>query len=310
MSKKLSIVGISNKSIHAILDENLLYRSLNNIEGLKVEAGIRLEPPSSHKPDEAQAPGYTAYVARATYPGKIEKLRAELSLLPLTETAGLDLTAVPEELSGPEKKLIIMDVDSTLITQEVIDQLAAQTGQADRVAAITHAAMRGEIDFEKSLQERVGVLEGQPETILDEVATDLTFTAGAQELIHVLHEHGHVVAAVSGGFIEILTPLSEKVNLDYARANKLEIHNNFLTGKLTGEIITADKKREALREWAEDAGISAEHIIAVGDGANDELMMNEAALGIAFNAKPSAREKADAQINVERLDAVRHFLGI
>lgn len=107
MSKKLSIVGISNKSIHAILDENLLYRSLNNIEGLKVEAGIRLEPPSSHKPDEAQAPGYTAYVARATYPGKIEKLRAELSLLPLTETAGLDLTAVPEELSGPEKSSLL-----------------------------------------------------------------------------------------------------------------------------------------------------------------------------------------------------------
>lgn len=311
MSKKITIVGISNSVVHAAIDQELLSSALAGIKHLELEAGIQIDAPASQAQGEEHAGGYSAYIASGTFQGSEESLRTQLRALPITETAGLDFSVVPAHLTDPEqKKLVIMDVDSTLVSQEVIDQLAARTGKADRVAALTDAAMKGEVDFEKSLRDRVAVLEGQPQAILSDVAHELTFTAGAQELIRLLHEEGHVVAAVSGGFIEILKPLAEKIGLDYARANKLAIKNGYLTGEFEGEIITAEKKRAALKEWAKDAGISKKNIIAIGDGANDELMLNEAALGIAFNAKPGTREKADAQLNIYRLDAVRHFIGL
>lgn len=310
MTKKFSLVGVSNGSIHAVVDEELLYAALSGIDGLEVEAGMELVVPESAVEGEVESAGYSAYVASASYSGSVESLRDHLRSLPVTETAGLDFAVVPEAITSGEKLLVLLDVDSTLVSQEVIDQLAAGAGRGDAVAAITDAAMRGEIDFERSLRDRVAVLEGQPESLLSEVADSLTFTAGAFVLVRALHNRGHVVGAVSGGFIEILRPLAERIDLDFARANRLEISDGVLTGKLAGEVIDADAKRAALKECAKESGVSKQHVVAVGDGANDELMLGEAAFGIAFNAKPALREVADAQVNVYRLDAVRHFLGL
>jgi phosphoserine phosphatase len=223
---------------------------------------------------------------------------------------GLDTAIVPAGLRAAPRKLLIMDVDSTLIQQEVIELLAAYAGKREEVAAVTEAAMRGELDFAQSLHARVAVLAGLPAAVVDSVRAEVKLSEGAAELVAAFKAAGHVVAVVSGGFNQILGPIAEDLGLDYWLANELEIVDGALTGKVLGAVIDRAAKEKYLREWAAAEGIAMEHTIAVGDGANDLDMLGAAGIGVAFNAKPAVRAVADSAINMPYLDAVRHIAGV
>jgi phosphoserine phosphatase len=203
-----------------------------------------------------------------------------------------------------------MDVDSTLIQDEVIELLARHAGREAEVATVTQAAMRGELDFETSLRQRVAALEGLPVSVLDEVRAAVRFTPGARTLVRTLKRLGFTVAVVSGGFIEIVEELARELDIDHAHANRLEVHDGILTGRLVGDIVDRAGKAEALRRFAAEAGLPLSRTVAIGDGANDLDMLEAAGLGVAFNAKPVVREQADTAVNVPYLDAVLYLLGI
>ncbi|HKU30689.1 MAG TPA: phosphoserine phosphatase SerB [Arthrobacter sp.] len=225
-------------------------------------------------------------------------------------TPGMDTAIVPEALRTASRKFLIMDVDSTLIQQEVIELLAAHAGKRDEVAAVTEAAMRGELDFAQSLHARVAVLAGLPAAVVDAVRAEVRLSEGAADLVAAFKSGGHAVAVVSGGFNQILRPIAEELGLDYWIANELEIVDGVLTGKVLGDVIDRAAKEKYLREWAAAEGIDLEHTIAVGDGANDLDMLGAAGIGVAFNAKPAVRAVADTAINMPYLDAVRHIAGV
>ncbi len=189
--------------------------------------------------------------------------------------------------------LVVCDVDSTLIEDEVIELLADYAGKREEVAAITNRAMAGELDFAESLIERVAVLEGLPESVFEDVFASIRVTEGALEMISAVQAAGGHVGAVSGGFSQILNPLADSLGLDFARANELEVQNGFLTGKVIGRIIDRTAKADALIEWASECGTEIGQTVAVGDGANDLEMMAKAGLSVAFNAKPVVRQAAD-----------------
>ncbi|MET1065715.1 MAG: phosphoserine phosphatase SerB [Arthrobacter sp.] len=224
--------------------------------------------------------------------------------------AGVDTAIVPAALRSAQRKFLIMDVDSTLIQQEVIELLAAYAGKREEVTAVTEAAMRGELDFAQSLHARVAVLAGLPVDVVESVRAEVKLSLGAEELVAAFQAAGHVVAVVSGGFNQILQPIAEGLGLDYWIANELEIVDGALTGKVIGEVIDRAAKEKYLREWAAKEGIPLEHTIAVGDGANDLDMLGAAGIGVAFNAKPAVRAAADAAVNLPYLDAVRHIAGV
>ncbi|MDI3241816.1 phosphoserine phosphatase SerB [Arthrobacter sp. AL08] len=224
--------------------------------------------------------------------------------------AGIDTAIVPATLRNAQRKFLILDVDSTLIQQEVIELLAAHAGKREEVAAVTEAAMRGELDFAQSLHARVAVLAGLPADVVDDVRAEVALSPGAAELVAAFRAAGHVVAVVSGGFNQILEPIAEGLGLDYWIANELEIADGALTGKVLGAVIDRAAKEKYLREWAAIEGIPMEHTIAVGDGANDLDMLEAAGIGVAFNAKPAVRAVADAAVNLPYLDAVRFIAGV
>ena len=207
-------------------------------------------------------------------------------------------------------RLIVMDVDSTLIQDEVIDLLAERAGCADEVAKVTAAAMGGELDFTASLRERVSLLAGLPAGVLDEVRAGLRLTAGARTLIGTLSGLGYKSGIVSGGFIQVIGPLAAELGIDYVAANELEISAGKLTGRLAGPVIDRAGKADALRRFAAEAGVPLSQAVAVGDGANDLDMIAAAGLGIAFNAKPVVRDAADTSLSVPYLDAILYLLGI
>jgi len=202
------------------------------------------------------------------------------------------------------RRLLVMDVDSTLITEEVIELIAAHAGTADEVAAVTERAMRGEIDFAESLRERVATLRGVPLTALDEIRRTVTLTPGARDLVDECHRRGWLVGLVSGGFEEVVAPLAADLGITLFRANRLESADGALTGRTVGPVVDRAAKAETLRRFAADAGISMEHTVAVGDGANDLDMIAAAGIGIAFAAKPVVREQAPWSVDGPRLDAV------
>lgn len=208
------------------------------------------------------------------------------------------------------KFLVVFDVDSTLIEDEVIELLADVAGKRSEVAALTERAMAGELDFAESLIARVSTLEGLPESVFAEVQQRIRITKGAKELIHAVQAAGGKVGAVSGGFTQLLTPLAEELNLDYARANLLEVENGLLTGRVSGTIIDRTEKAKALREWAIDGGFDLENTVAVGDGANDLEMLAVAGLGVAFNAKAIVKAQADLVIDERDLAALISVLGL
>ncbi len=208
------------------------------------------------------------------------------------------------------KFFVIFDVDSTLIEDEVIELLADVAGERAEVAAVPERAMAGELDFAESLIERVKALAGLPESVFKDVFDRVTITRGAQALIDAVHAGGGKVGAVSGGFNQVLAPLASQLNLDFARANELEVIDGKLTGKVIGKIIDRTAKADALREWSAESGIALENTVAVGDGANDLEMLALANLGVAFNAKPIVREKADLVIEEHDLSALIAVLGL
>jgi phosphoserine phosphatase len=208
------------------------------------------------------------------------------------------------------KILVVFDVDSTLIEDEVIELLADVAGKRAQVAEVTERAMRGELDFAESLRERVAVLAGLPESVFADVYARITPTKGVQELIDAVHAAGGLVGAVSGGFTQVLTPLAAKLGLDFARANDLEIKDGKLTGKVDGRIVDRAVKAESLLEWAAASGIETRHTVAVGDGANDLDMLATAGLGVAFNAKPLVRQTAQIVIDRQDLRELIPVLGL
>jgi phosphoserine phosphatase len=231
------------------------------------------------------------------------------ALAAVAAETGADIAVEQVGLARRSKRLIVLDVDSTLVRGEVIDELAARAGRAAEVARITAAAMNGELDFAESLRARVAALQGLPVEVLDEVREALVLTPGARTLIRTLQRLGFRCGIVSGGFSQITDPLAELLGLDFAAANTLEVAGGRLTGGLVGEIVDRAGKARALERFASQHGIPLSQTVAVGDGANDLDMLNAAGLGIAFNAKPVVREQADAALNLPYLDAVLQVLG-
>ncbi len=201
-----------------------------------------------------------------------------------------------------------MDVDSTLITGEVIEMLAARAGALEEVTAVTEAAMRGELDFAASLAQRVACLKGLPDDVFDDVVAEARFTDGAPELVAEAQRRGWVVGLVSGGFVEVVGPLAAQAGITRYRANRLETEDGKLTGRTAGPVIDRDAKVAALREFAEAEGIDMADTIAIGDGANDLGMIAAAGIGIAFNAKPIVQEQAPHVLPGTRLDAALELL--
>lgn len=222
----------------------------------------------------------------------------------------VDIAVSPGGLMRWAKKLVVMDVDSTLIQQEVIELLAAKAGALKEVQEITSAAMRGELDFSQSLIARVALLKGLPESALHEVRGEITLTPGARTLVQTLKKLGHSVAVVSGGFTSVIEPLIKELGITHYRANTLEVKDGALTGKVLGTIIDRAGKATALRDFAKIEGVDLEQTIAIGDGANDLDMIAIAGLGIAFNAKPAVKAAADSSVSAPYLDSVLYLLGI
>ncbi|GGM73497.1 phosphoserine phosphatase [Thermopolyspora flexuosa] len=237
-----------------------------------------------------------------------QALRAALA----TEAAlqQVDVAVERAGLHRRAKRLIVMDVDSTLIQAEVIELLARHAGVEQEVAKVTEAAMRGEQDFATSLRERVALLEGLPEEVFEQVRKEVVLTPGARTLVRTLKRLDYRFALVSGGFTQITDHLAAELGIDYCAANTLEVKDGRLTGRLVGEIIDRPGKARALVRFAEQAGVPLSQTIAIGDGANDLDMLAAAGMGIAFNAKPIVRKAADTAVNVPYLDAILYLLGI
>ncbi|MBG6218308.1 phosphoserine phosphatase [Arthrobacter sp. CAN_A6] len=286
---------------------------------------------------DASGNGYAGQALSVAYGGRVDQLRAAISeacrqqvdsgddgdasrntttgrLGVATRNGGdrngVGTAVVPAPVFGPGRKLLIMDVDSTLIKQEVIELLAAYAGREAEVAEVTERAMRGELDFTQSLHARVAVLAGLPVSVIDAVGRSIELSEGAEVLVDAFLGAGHSVAAVSGGFTQLLEPLAQRLRLTSARANLLEIDDGVLTGRVTGPVVDRAEKERTLRKWAGAAGIPLARTIAVGDGANDIDMVAAAGFGVAFNAKPALRDVADAVVDLPFLDVVRHLAAV
>ena len=240
----------------------------------------------------------------------VDSIALSRQLARTSNEQSIDIAVSPGGLMRWAKKLVILDVDSTLIQQEVIELLAAHAGVQPQVKEITDRAMRGELDFAESLHARVALLKGLPSSVLEEVRNEISLTPGAKTLVDTLHKLGHSVAVVSGGFIEVIEPLVKQLGIQHYRANSLEVSDGKLTGLVSGTVIDRPGKAQALRDFAAVENIDLEQTIAIGDGANDLDMIAIAGMGIAFNAKPAVRAAADSSVSAPYLDSVLYLLGI
>ena len=238
----------------------------------------------------------------------IKKVQSALAKVAVEN--GIDLAV---ELGGSArnlKRLVLLDMDSTLIEQEVIDLLAEYSGKSQIISDITAKAMSGELDFKQALSARVELLAGLDESVIDQVRQKVTLTKGAQQLITELHNLGHKVGVVSGGFIDVIEPILKDLEIDFYKANRLDIRDGKLTGNVVGKVIDGSEKLAVLREFASKEGINIQQTVAIGDGANDLEMIQAAGLGIAFNAKPKVAQSADTTLNIKDLSAVLLLMGI
>ena len=242
---------------------------------------------------------------REAEPAKVKK-----KLMEDVEELGLDVVIRPYREYEKAKRLVVFDMDSTIVDAEIIDELAKVAGVGEEVKKVTERAMEGKISFKEALIERVKLLEGLPVEVLEKIYSEIKLTEGAKELIKSLKESGYVVAVISGGFSYFTDKLKEELGLDYAFGNELEIKNGVLTGRLKGRIIDAGEKARIIEEIAKKEGINKEDIIAVGDGANDKIMVKNAGLGIAFNAKKALKEVADGSISKENLIGIASILKL
>jgi phosphoserine phosphatase len=232
------------------------------------------------------------------------------ALADVSAVENVDIAVERGGLARRGKRLIVFDVDSTLVQGEVIEMLAARAGVEEQVRAVTESAMRGEIDFTESLHQRVATLAGLDASVIDEVAAGIELTPGARTTIRTLQRLGYKCGVVSGGFTQVISGLAEDLQLDYVRANTLEIVDGKLTGRVLGSVVDRAAKADSLREFAARENVPMAQTVAVGDGANDIDMLTAAGLGIAFNAKPALREVADTALSQPFLDAVLFILGI
>jgi phosphoserine phosphatase len=277
VARKLAALGVNIDAIARVADYP--------VTGLELRVSVRDDSPTAD-----------------------EQLRSALA--EVAARVRLDIAVERAGLTRRAKRLVVFDVDSTLVQGEVIEMLAAHAGREAEVREITEAAMRGELDFAESLRRRVSVLAGLPESVLDEVADGLTLTPGARTTVRTLKRLGFRCGVVSGGFSRVIDRLAAELGLDFAAANELEIVDGRLTGRVCGEIVDRPGKAVALRRFAEQAGVPLAQCVAVGDGANDIDMITTAGLGIAFNAKPALREVADTALSHPYLDAVLFVLGV
>jgi phosphoserine phosphatase len=235
-------------------------------------------------------------------------LQRDLADLALNE--GIDLAIEAGGLMRRSKRIVMLDMDSTFIQQEVIDLLAEEAGVGAEVKKITESAMRGDLDFQQSLEARTALLAGLAEAAVISTRSKITLTPGARTLVRTLHRLGHKVGIVSGGFTNVIAPLMDEMSVDFFRANTLEVRDGKLTGKIVGAIVDRAAKAKFLAEFAEKEGVPLSQTIAVGDGANDLDMLKAAGLGIAFNAKPAVKAEADSSINTPYLDGILYLMGI
>ena len=232
------------------------------------------------------------------------------ALLEFSDQTGLDISLRTfNAYKGPDR-VVIFDCDSTIIQQEVIDELAKIAGVGEQVKAMTEEAMRGEIDFQTAVRKRVSLLKGLTLEQLNQLTNTISLTPGAEELIQMLHTMGYKVGVVSGGFMFFMQYLQKRLNLDYIFANQLEIIDDVVTGKILGNIVDAERKGALIKEIAERENISTDQIVAVGDGANDRFMLQNAGLGIGFSPKEILRQHSDGIINADSLKGLQYFLGI
>ena len=238
----------------------------------------------------------------------LKEVQEALTIVAITNN--IDLAVEPGGLRRKAKRIVMLDMDSTLIEQEVINLLGEAAGQSKAIAAITSKAMSGELNFKEALKQRVAYLAGLDHSVLNQVRERITLTKGAKTLIDVLHEHGHRVGVISGGFIEVIEPILQSLKIDFYKANKLKVENGKLTGEIDPPIIDSHAKLVALKEFADLEKVSLDQAVAIGDGANDLEMIRAAGLGIAFNAKPKVAAAADTTISHHDLSTVLLLMGI
>lgn len=331
------------------LDESHANAVAADLELLENEIGFDIAIDFAEAQNSAENPAnlHVVIISDSLKPASIAVVAAELSkiqanICAIRRTSSEPLTAIELDISCPDKsikevqkllavvaishkidlaveqgngmrsakRLVMLDMDSTLIVQEVIDLLAAKAGVAEEVSAITQKAMAGEMDFAESLQARVLLLAGLNESMLSEVRNEITLTQGAEKLIQTLHLKGHKVGVVSGGFIDVIEPILKELKIDFYRANKLQILNGELTGKLESEIIDRAAKLRALVEFAKNEEVQMSQTVAIGDGANDLDMIESAGLGVAFNAKSKVAAAAATTISGTDLSAVLLLMGL
>lgn len=241
-------------------------------------------------------------------PNQLDEFRS--SLLEMSSDMDVDIAYQEDNIFRRNRRVVVFDMDSTLIDSEVMDELAKETGTGDKVSKITAAAMHGEIDFKESFSQRLRFLEGLDESVLEKVFLRLNLTEGAEYLMSTLKLLGYKTAILSGGFDYFATRIQKKLGIDYVYANKLEILNGKVTGNTSGVIVDGERKATLLREIAEGENICLEQVIAVGDGANDLPMLSIAGLGIAFRAKPLVKATAKQSISKVGLDGILYLMGI
>jgi phosphoserine phosphatase len=253
--------------------------------------------------------GFGCVEMQASSATPLDEAALKGELLPIAWELQIDIGVQLEGLYRRSKRLVALDMDSTLIQSEVIDELAREKGVYNEVAAITHSAMMGKMNFDESLRQRCAKLAGLPASALDTVLARIELTPGAKELITILKTLGYKTAVISGGFTFVADHLKERLGLDYAYANTLEIRDGLVTGEVSPPIVNAERKAFLLASIAKKEEIALDQVIAVGDGANDLLMLEKAGLGIAFNAKPAVRERADLALTQKNLRSIVYFLG-
>ena len=281
---------------------SVVYRHGLNIDGI-----TRL---SGRLPLGPMPPASKACVEFSVRGEATDRVAFKRELMSVASGLDMDLAFQQDDMYRRNRRLVVFDMDSTLIEAEVIDELAKRAGVGEKVAEITERAMRGELDFQASFRERLGLLKGLSEGVLGEIADRLPITEGAAHLLQVLKKLGYRTAIVSGGFTYFAKVLQSKLGIDYVFANELAIRDGQVTGEVEGLIVDGERKAQLLRELAQQENISLQQVIAVGDGANDLPMLGIAGLGIAFRAKPLVKEAAEQSISTLGLDAILYLLGI